>query len=90
MEIFYVLLIWNSIVFILFGADKYKAKKGHWRIPEKFLLWCAFLFGSVGAFCGMKVFRHKTLHNKFRIGLPLMLLFHFLLLAALHYLTFYI
>ncbi|MBQ7971716.1 MAG: DUF1294 domain-containing protein [Clostridia bacterium] len=87
MDLLYVLLIWNSIVFILFGADKYKAKRGHWRIPEKFLLGCAFLFGSVGAFLGMKVFRHKTRHNKFRIGIPLMLLVHLLLLL---YLTFYI
>ncbi len=87
MDLFYILLIWNGIVFILFGADKYKAKKGRWRIPERFLLWCAFLFGSVGALLGMKVFRHKTRHNKFRIGLPLMLLVHLLLFL---YLTFYI
>ncbi len=89
MEVFYVLLIWNSMVFILFGIDKYKAQKGRWRIPEKTLLWCALLFGSVGALVGMKVFRHKTLHNKFCIGLPLMLLLHILLAAALLYLTFY-
>ena len=88
MELFFVLLIWNFIVFILFGVDKYKAKKGQWRIPEKTLLWCAFLFGSVGALLGMKTFRHKTLHNKFRIGLPLMVVFHLLLVAAVLYLTF--
>lgn len=88
MELFFVLLIWNFIVFILFGVDKYKAKKGHWRVSEKYLLRCALLFGSVGAFLGMKVFRHKTLHNKFRIGLPLILLLHLLILAAVMYLTY--
>ncbi len=90
MELFFVLLIWNFIVFILFGVDKYKAKKGHWRFSEKSLLRCALLFGSVGAFLGMKVFRHKTLHNKFRIGLPLIFLLHLLILAAGLYLTYYV
>lgn len=85
MEVFYAVLIWNGVVFLLFGIDKYKAKKGLWRIPEKTLLWCALLFGSVGALLGMKVFRHKTLHNKFRIGLPLMLIFHIILIAVLIY-----
>lgn len=88
MKILYAILLWNGVVFLLFGIDKYKAKKGHWRIPEKTLLWCAFLLGSVGALLGMKTFRHKTLHNKFRIGLPLMVVFHLLLVAAVLYLTF--
>ena len=83
MDIFYAVLLWNGVVFLLFGIDKYKAKKGLWRIPEKTLLWCALLFGSVGAFLGMKAFHHKTLHNKFRIGLPLMLIFHILLMVVL-------
>lgn len=85
MGIFYLVLFWNIILFLLFGIDKYRAKNGNWRIPERFLLRCALAFGSVGAFLGMRVFRHKTLHNKFRIGLPLMLVLHIVIVAALIY-----
>ena len=69
-----VLLIWNLIVFILYGVDKAKAKRGRRRVPEKTLLWCAFLLGGVGGMAGMLVFRHKTRHTKFRILLPLALI----------------
>ena len=68
------LLVWNLIVFILYGADKAKAKRGNRRIPEKTLLWCAFLLGGAGGMAGMLVFRHKTRHTKFRVLLPLALI----------------
>ena len=68
------LLVWNLVVFILYGVDKAKAKRGSRRIPEKTLLWCAFLLGGVGGMAGMLVFRHKTRHTKFRILLPLALI----------------
>lgn len=64
-------LIWNFFVFLLMGIDKRKAIKGSWRISEKALLFCAFFFGGVGAFLGMKVFHHKTKHWYFRFLLPL-------------------
>lgn len=74
MEILLVyLLLINAAAFVLMLADKRKAKQGAWRIPEKTLLGMAAIGGSVGAIAGMYVFRHKTKHPKFYIGLPLIL-----------------
>lgn len=70
--IFYLLAI-NIVAFIAFGVDKYKAKRDKWRIPESTLLTMAVLGGSIGALAGMRVWRHKTLHDKFRIGIPVIL-----------------
>ncbi len=67
-------IIWNIIVFLLYGVDKHKAKAGAWRIPEKTLLLCALFFGAVGALFGMKVFRHKTKHMKFKLLVPLLVI----------------
>ena len=70
-----LLLVWNIVVFLIYGIDKQKAKKGKWRLPEGTLLLMAFLFGSLGAFCGMHVFHHKTQHKKF-ILVPIFLCLH--------------
>ena len=70
--IFYLLAI-NIVAFIAFGVDKYKAKRDKWRIPESTLLTMAVLGGSIGALAGMRFWRHKTLHDKFRIGIPVIL-----------------
>ena len=70
------LLLMNLLAFVLYGIDKLKAKKGAWRIPEATLLLVAFLGGSVGAFLGMEIFRHKTKHAKFKILVPLFLILH--------------
>jgi len=51
-------------------ADKKKAIKRQYRIPESVLLWSAFLGGAIGAYMGMKMFRHKTKHIKFTLGVP--------------------
>ena len=68
------LLAMNLIAFFAMGIDKKKAKKeGARRIPERTLLGLAAVGGSVGAICGMRLFRHKTLHNQFRYGLPAIL-----------------
>lgn len=67
------LVIINALGFILMLADKVKAKKNLWRIPEATLLWVAVLGGSLGSILGMNVFRHKTKHLKFALGLPLIL-----------------
>lgn len=65
----YLLLV-NVIAFVMYGIDKRRAKKEAWRIPEARLLLVAAAGGSVGAWLGMKVWRHKTLHKKFRYGVP--------------------
>lgn len=65
----YLLLV-NVIAFVMYGIDKRRAKKDAWRIPEARLLLVAAAGGSVGAWMGMKVWRHKTLHKKFRYGVP--------------------
>ena len=77
-----ILAIWlvliNVITFLVFGLDKWKAKRKEKketvrRVPEKNLLLLAAVGGSVGALLGMKVFHHKTLHKAFQIGVPLIL-----------------
>lgn len=67
------LLIINAAGFLLMHADKQKAKRGAWRIPEATLLWVAVLGGSIGSLAGMNLFRHKTKHPKFTIGIPVIL-----------------
>ena len=64
------LIVTNVMAFLTFGIDKWKAKKSKWRIREAALLTLALLGGSVGAWLGMKVWHHKTLHKKFRYGIP--------------------
>ncbi len=68
------LLAANVITFFVYGIDKLKAKKSWWRIPEATLLLLAAIGGSVGAWAGMKVWHHKTLHKKFKYGVPAILL----------------
>lgn len=65
------LLIVNLIAFALYGIDKRRAIKHQFRIPEKTLLWMARIGGGVGSWLGIKVFRHKTKHARFRIAVPL-------------------
>ena len=67
------LLIINAAGFLLMLADKWKAKKNRWRIRESTLLLVAALGGSLGSLAGMYLFRHKTLHLKFTLGIPLIL-----------------
>ena len=67
------LIIVNAATFLLMLADKQKAKRGAWRIPEKTLIGAAAIGGSIGALCGMYLFRHKTKHLKFTLGIPLIL-----------------
>ena len=78
-SLLFLLVTFNVIAFALFGIDKYKARHDLWRIPEKTLFLLAILGGSVGAYLGMKFFRHKTLHKRFSIGLPLIFVLQVLL-----------
>ena len=56
----FAILIWNLLVFMIYGIDKSKARKGAWRIPEKYLLSFAFLCGGFGAWLAGVTFHHKT------------------------------
>ena len=68
------LIVINLVTLFAFIIDKKKAKRSKWRIPEATLLGLAVLGGSIGAWLGMRLWRHKTLHNKFRFGIPLIFL----------------
>lgn len=77
------LLIINALGFALMLADKYKARKNLWRIPESTLMLIAALGGSVGSLFGMYTVRHKTKHRKFTLGIPAILLAQLVLAAVL-------
>ena len=79
------LLIVNAVAFLLMLIDKIKAKKNLWRIPEATLMGVAAIGGSIGALAGMYTFRHKTLHRKFTIGIPAILI---LQIAAVIYILY--
>ena len=64
--------------------DKYKAKKAKWRISEATLLLLAILGGSIGAWIGMKIWHHKTMHKKFKYGVPAILLIQIAAMIYLH------
>ena len=68
------LLAVNIATFFLYGIDKYKAKKGRWRISEATLLMMAVIGGSIGAWAGMRLLHHKTMHKKFKYGIPIIII----------------
>lgn len=70
----------NVLGLILFGIDKWKAKHDKWRISEATLLSVTAIGGSIGAWVGMKVWHHKTMHKKFKYGIPLVMVLQFVLL----------
>lgn len=78
------LIIINALGLILMLVDKQKARRGAWRIPERTLMSVAAIGGSLGSFIGMQLFRHKTKHPKFYIGIPLILAIHVWLMVMLH------
>lgn len=78
--LWYIVFI-NALAFTMYGVDKYKAKHGLWRIPETTLLLVAAVGGSVGAWCGMQVFHHKTKKLKFSIGVPVIFVVEIVLLV---------
>lgn len=77
------LLIVNAIAFLLMLVDKQKAKKKLWRIPESTLLLSAAIGGSIGSLAGMYTFRHKTMHIKFTLGIPVILTLQLAVMAFL-------
>ena len=64
----------NVVTFFIYGIDKWKARRGKWRIPEDTLIWLAIAGGSIGALLGMYLFRHKTQHKKFNLCIPAIIL----------------
>ncbi len=78
----------NVLSLVLFGIDKWKAKHDKWRISEATLLSVTAIGGSIGAWVGMKVWHHKTMHKKFKYGIPLVMVLQFsLLLFTLYWLN---
>lgn len=74
----------NTVTFVVYGWDKLCAKKHRWRVPETTLLAMALLGGSIGAIAAMRLFRHKTLHLKFKYGIPFILALQIAGLVYLH------
>ena len=64
----------NVVTFFIYGVDKWKARREKWRIPEDTLIWLAIAGGSIGALLGMYLFRHKTQHKQFTLGIPAIIL----------------
>ena len=81
----YFLVGINTVAFIVYGVDKWRAAHNRWRIPETTLLGLAVIGGSIGALLGMKVWHHKTMHKKFRFGLPMILMAQMLLVGYIWY-----
>ena len=78
----------NVLGLVLFGIDKWKAKHDKWRISEATLLSLTAIGGSIGAWVGMKVWHHKTMHKKFKYGIPLVMVLQLaLLLFTLYWLN---
>ena len=77
------LVIINVVTFFMYGIDKWKAKHTKWRIPEATLLGMAVIGGSIGAWLGMKVWHHKTLHKKFKFGVPAIIIIQLLIIGYL-------
>ena len=79
------LAVINVVTFFMYGVDKWKAMKSKWRIKEGTLLGLAILGGSVGAWLGMKVWHHKTLHMKFRYGIPAIIIVQLAIIGYIFY-----
>ena len=75
------LVVINLLTFFLYGVDKWKARHQRWRIPEATLLGLAVLGGSIGAWLGMKVWHHKTMHKKFKYGVPAIIIVQLLMVG---------
>lgn len=80
-------ILWLYIVAInvvsldAMGFDKYRAMQNKWRVPEKVLFILAAAGGSVGGIVGIYAFHHKTLHKKFTVGFPIILVLQLALLG---------
>lgn len=80
-----LLILLNLISFAFMGIDKRRAIRHAWRIPEKTLFLSALLFGGLGSVLGMQVFRHKTKHWYFQLGMPAILIAEIVILWLVFY-----
>ena len=80
----YYLFAINIVSFFRYSIDKYKAKKNKWRISEATLLMIAVIGGSIGAWVGMRLWHHKTMHKKFKYGIPVIMIMQVCLVVYLH------
>lgn len=86
LKYFYLYLLFiNVIAVIVCFTDKIKAKNGSYRIPERTLFVISILGGSFGMYVAMKTIRHKTKHNRFMIGIPLIMILQVLLLLIFRF-----
>ncbi len=81
--IVYYLIAITLVTFCVYGLDKWKAQHGRWRVSEATLLLLAAIGGSVGAWAGMKLWHHKTLHKKFKYGIPAIIIIQIAVAAYL-------
>ena len=79
------LVIINLVTFIMYGIDKLQAKKSKWRFSEAMLLKLAIIGGSIGAWLGMKTWHHKTMHKKFKYGIPTIIIIQLLIIIIIIY-----
>lgn len=83
MKLLYLyLLIINAAGLILMLVDKQKARKSQWRIREATLFIVAAVGGSIGIYAGMQLFRHKTKHPSFTVGIPVIIIGQILIAAT--------
>jgi uncharacterized membrane protein YsdA (DUF1294 family) len=81
--LFIYLIVINLIGFVTMYTDKKKSERKQWRVPEARLFGIAIIFGSIGILSGMYIFRHKTKHMKFVLGIPLILITQIILVLFL-------
>lgn len=77
------LVVINILSLLMFGYDKFKAKRNGWRIPESRFLILGLLGGAVGIYLGMRIFRHKTKHTLFVLGIPLLMVVNLVIIYYL-------
>lgn len=75
--VIYILII-NLFAIFLMKYDKVKAINNQYRVNEKTLFLIALILGGVGIYIGMYLFRHKTKHVKFTVGIPLIIILNIL------------
>jgi uncharacterized membrane protein YsdA (DUF1294 family) len=81
MELLYYIGFANLLGFVIMGMDKKKARNNQRRIPERTLWGIAILGGAIGSYLGMNVFRHKTKHTSFNVGMPLLIVINVILIV---------
>ena len=79
----------SAVAFLMYGIDKWKAKRGAWRIPEKTLMLLSFIGGGAAMYITMLLIRHKTKHVKFMVGIPLIIIAQIAAAAAVVYFLYF-